>query len=76
MAEILLFHHARGLTAGCFSFADELRAAGHIVHVPDLYQGKTFATLKDGVAHAEQVGFKTIIERGRLAADSLPDEIV
>ena len=76
MAELLLFHHAQGLTAGCLSFADELRAAGHAVHAPDLYDGKSFTELADGVGYAEQVGFDTIIERGRLAADSLPNEIV
>jgi dienelactone hydrolase len=76
MAELVLFHHAQGLTAGCLSFADELRAAGHIVHAPDLYDAKTFAELADGVGYAEQVGFDTIIERGRLTADGLPNEIV
>ena len=76
MAEILLFHHALGLTPGCISFADELRAAGHVVHAPDLYDGKTFTDLSDGVAHAQQVGFGTVLEQARLAADSLPNEIV
>lgn len=76
MAELLLFHHAQGLTVGCLSFANELYAAGHVVHTPDLYDGKTFAKLADGVAYAEQVGFGTIIERGQLAADTLPNEIV
>jgi len=76
MAELLLFHHAQGLTAGCLSFADELRAAGHIVHAPDLYDGRTFAELTDGVSYAEQVGFDTIVERGQLAADSRPNGIV
>jgi dienelactone hydrolase len=77
MAEVLLLHHALGLTAGCLSFADELRAAGHVVHAPDLYEGKTFTDLTDGVRHAEEeVGFDTIIERGRLAADSLSNELV
>src|SRR5918994_5413585 len=76
MAELLLFHHAQGLTAGCLSFADELRAAGHFVHTPDLYDGKTFTELDDGVGYAEQIGFGTIVERGRLAADGLPNEIV
>ncbi len=76
MAELLLFHHAQGLTAGCLSFADELRAGGHVVHAPDLYDGKTFTELADGVGYAEQVGFDTIIERGRLAADRLPNAIV
>ena len=76
MTELILFHHAQGLTAGCLAFADELRAAGHVVHAPDLYDGKTFADLDEGIAHAEQVGFGTIIERGGLAADGLPDDIV
>ena len=76
MAEVLLFHHAHGLTAGCLSFADELRAAGHEVHAPDLYDGKTFATLDEGIGYAREVGFDTIIERGRLSADGLPEDIV
>jgi dienelactone hydrolase len=76
MAELLLFHHAQGLTAGCLSFADELRAAGHAVHAPDLYDGKTFTDLDDGVGYAREVGFDTIGERGRLAAEGLPNEIV
>ena len=76
MAEVLLFHHAQGLTPGCLAFAEDLRAAGHVVHAPDLYDGKTFTELTDGVGYAEQVGFDTILERGRLAAASLPDELV
>ena len=76
MAEILLFHHAQGLTPGCHSFADKLRAAGHIVHVPDLYDGKTFKELSDGIAHAENMGFENVIERGRLIAEGLPNQIV
>src|SRR5467141_878088 len=74
--EILLFHHAQGQTPGFLAFADELRAAGHTVHAPDLYDGKTFATLDEGVAYAKQVGFGAIGERGRLAAESLPDKLV
>jgi dienelactone hydrolase len=76
MAELILFHHAHGLTDGVKSFADELRAEGHIVHTPDLYEGRTFTELTDGVSHAKQVGFDTLIERGRVAAESLPDEVV
>jgi dienelactone hydrolase len=76
VAEVLLFHHAQGLTRGCLSFADRLRAGGHVVHAPDLYDGKTFTDLADGVRYAEKVGFDTIIERGRLAAESLPNGIV
>lgn len=76
MTEVLLFHHAQGLTAGCLSFADELRAAGHVVHTPDLYDGRTFATLPEGIAHAGEIGFGTIVERGASASEGLPEEIV
>jgi dienelactone hydrolase len=76
VAEVLLFHHAQGLTPGCLAFAEELRAAGHVVHAPDLYDGRTFDDLEDGVGYAREVGFDTIGERGRLAAEGLPNEIV
>jgi dienelactone hydrolase len=52
VAEVLLFHHAQGLTRGCLSFADQLRTAGHVVHTPDLYDGKTFTELADGIGYA------------------------
>jgi dienelactone hydrolase len=76
MAEVVLFHHAQGRTAGFLAFADALRAAGHTVHAPDLYEGRTFPKLDSGVAYAKQVGFDTLGERGRLAAESLPNEVV
>jgi dienelactone hydrolase len=76
VAEVLLFHHAHGLTPGVAAFADELRAAGHAVHTPDLYDGATFETTDEGVAHAREIGFDTILERGRASADALPAELV
>jgi dienelactone hydrolase len=76
VAEVLLFHHAQGLTAGVRAFADELRTAGHVVHVPDLYDGATFDDLDEGVGHAKEIGFDTVLERGRLAAQSLPGDVV
>jgi dienelactone hydrolase len=76
MAEVLLFHHAQGLTSGVREFAETLRSAGHTVHVPDLYEGRVFDDLEAGGAHAQEVGFDTIIERGRVAAEALPSELV
>jgi dienelactone hydrolase len=76
MTEVLLFHHAQGQTRGFLAFADELRAAGHVVHTPDLYDGKTFADLDEGVGYAQEVGFGTIQERGEDAAAGLPAELV
>ena len=74
MAEVLLFHHAQGQTAGFLAFAADLRAHGHVVHAPDLYDGKTFAEIGDGVGYAREVRFGTIAERGRLAAQDLPND--
>ena len=77
MAEILLFHHALGQTPGVLAFADELRTAGHVVHTPDLYDGRTFTDVNEGVRHAAQeIGFDTIRERGRAATEGLPNELV
>lgn len=76
MAEVVLFHHVHGLTAGVRNFAGRLQAAGHTVHTPDLYEGRTFDDFDAGVAHAQATGFGTIVERGRLAAAELPAEVV
>ena len=76
MTEVLLFHHALGLTDGVQAFAEDLRAPGHVVHTPDLFEGKTFDAVPDGVANARQVGFGTIIDRGVAAAEGLPNDLV
>jgi dienelactone hydrolase len=76
MAEVLLFHHSHGLTPGVQEFAGELRRAGHTVHVPDLYEGQVFDGFEEGVAHAQDVGFGVLAERGRAAADGLPEDLV
>ena len=71
-----MFHHAQGQTSGFLAFAAELRRAGHNVHAPDLYGGRTFDTLDEGVAFAEEVGFGEVIERGVRAGDELPGGLV
>jgi dienelactone hydrolase len=63
MAELLLFHHALGLTPGVLAFADRLRAAGHTVRAPDLFDGEVFTSLVEGVRHAEHIGFDQFVER-------------
>lgn len=76
MTEVVLFHHALGLTPGVTAFADELRRAGHDVHTPDLYDGRTFESLKAGLAHAEQLGFMNIVDRGVRDAQTHPADVV
>ena len=76
MVEVVLFHHALGLTQGILHFADELRRAGHVVHTPDLFDGRTFETIDEGVGYAEQVGFGDLIDRGAQAVAGLPGDLV
>ncbi len=76
MTDVLLFHHALGQTRGFHAFADSLRRAGHTVHTPDLYDGRTFETIEAGVDHARSIGFQTVLDRGVAAADDLPPALV
>ena len=76
MTEILLFHHIQGLTAGVVEFADTLRVAGHTVHTPDLFEGRTFGTIDDGAAFVDELGFDTVRERGAAAAEGLSAALV
>ena len=76
MTEIVLYHHAHGLTTGVRALADELRAAGHTVHTPDLYDGNVFDDLEEGIGYARETGFEKILERGVRAADDYPNEVV
>jgi dienelactone hydrolase len=77
MAEVVLFHHAHGLTPGVVAFADELRAAGHTVHTPDLFDGRTFGSIEEGLGYAQQIGFPgEVLERGARAVEGLPAGLV
>lgn len=76
MAEVLLFHHALGLTEGVLAFAETLRGEGHTVRTPDLFEGRTFGDVESGVAHAAQIGFGEVLERGVRAAEGLPAGLV
>ncbi len=71
MTTMVLYHHVQGLTEGVRSFADELRGAGHTVHTPDLFDGRTFATIEEGMAFARDAGFAALAERGVAAADAI-----
>jgi dienelactone hydrolase len=76
MAEVLLFHHAQGLSPGVVAFADELRAAGHVVHTPDVFDGRTFDSIDEGMAFIKDAGMDEMVERGERTADDLPDDLV
>lgn len=76
MAEVLLFHHIQGMTDGVRAFADDLRQAGHTVHTPDLFDGRTFTSIDEGFGFARDTGFDAIRERGTAAAEELGPGLV
>jgi len=76
MAEVVLFHHVQGLTDGIRAFAEELRAGGHTVHTPDIFDGERPATVDDGVAHVRSIGDELLGERAARAVADLPEELV
>lgn len=76
MTEVVLYHHVQGLTEGVRSFADELRRAGYTVHTPDLFDGRTFDTIDEGIAFAGEAGFGLLAERGVAAAEMLGSDAV
>ena len=68
MAEVVVFHHVQGLTDGVRAFADELRADGHTVHTPDMFGGRTFPTIDDGIAFAQEQSFGKLLDGGLASA--------
>jgi dienelactone hydrolase len=76
MTDVVLYHHVQGLTDGVRAFGDELRQAGHAVHTPDLFDGRTFDTIDEGMAFAREVGFGALVERGVAAADAIDPDAV
>jgi dienelactone hydrolase len=76
MAEVILYHHALGLTAGIVAFANRLRGAGHTVHTPDLFDGRIFENLEQGMGFVQELGFGEVTDRGVLEVEGLPAELV
>jgi dienelactone hydrolase len=76
MTEVVLFHHVQGLTDGVRAFAAELRAGGHIVHTPDLFDGARPATIDDGIALVQGIGDDALSERADRFVAGLPDGLV
>ena len=63
MSHVIFFHSAVGLNDGVHAMAQVLRDAGHTVTTPDYYDGRTFDTAEAGVAHRDEAGFRTLVDR-------------
>jgi dienelactone hydrolase len=76
MTEVVLFHHVQGLTDGVRAFAEELRAGGHTVHTPDLFEGELPPTIDDGIAYVQAIGQDVLGDRADQAVAGLPSDLV
>jgi dienelactone hydrolase len=76
MAEVVLFHSVLGLRPGVIAAADRLRAAGHTIHTPDLFDGEVFDDLDDGQRKEEALGYQEIARRAKEAVAELPAELI
>ena len=76
MVDVVLFHHVQGLTDGVCAFADDLRAGGHIVHTPDLFEGHTFGSVEEGFAYVHDLAEGEVARRVDAALDGLAPALV
>ena len=76
MADVLLFHHIQGLTPGVVAWADELRAAGHTVHTPDLFGGRRFDSIQEGAGYSQGEGAPDFDALADEAAAGLTEALV
>jgi dienelactone hydrolase len=74
--QIVLFHSACGLRPAVRELAARLTAAGHQVHTPDLFEGRTFDDVAEGTRYRDSIGIPTLIERAQAAVAKLPADLV
>ncbi|MFF7736698.1 dienelactone hydrolase family protein [Streptomyces sp. NPDC007984] len=68
LMNIMLFHSTFGLRPAVLRAADRLRSAGHEVWTPDLFEGRTFESVEEGMEHKEKIGKEELLKRAVLAA--------
>ena len=71
MAQIVLFHSTYGLRPAVHAAAERLRAAGHTVHTPDLFDGRTFDDVETGQAYRDEITHDELLRRAVTAVAPL-----
>jgi dienelactone hydrolase len=73
--EIVLFHSMYGLRPVEMAAAGRLRAHGHHVVLPDLFEGRTApGDVGSGLALMDRIGWPTIVATARATLDGVGDE--
>lgn len=73
MATVVLFHSVYGLRPAVHSAADRLREAGHEVHTPDLYDGRTADSVEAGMELKDEIGRDELLKRAVTATAPLSE---
>ena len=76
MAEIILFHHVQGLTPGVLDLGARLAEGGHLLHTPDLFDGRIFDRLEDGFAYMQSLDPDSVTRQVDDTVGRLPDDMV
>jgi len=74
--EIVLFHSTFGLRPAVEDFAAALRADGHTVHTPDLFDGEVFSRMEDGIKKRDTLGMQGLMKKAAQAAATTPTATV
>ena len=76
MATVVLFHSVLGPRQGVEDAASRLRAAGHDVITPDLYDGRRFDEYDPAMAFSAEYGQEKLMARALESVAALPDGFV
>jgi dienelactone hydrolase len=76
MTQIAVFHSVYGRPPAVLAAAERLRAAGHLVVAPDLYAGQVAASIEEGFALSDRIGWETIMRRASHAVRDMPADTV
>ena len=76
MSKVVVLHSAQGLRPGVEGWAERLRSCGHEVWAPDLFAGRSFDELEQGIAHRDEVGVPELMRRLEAELAELPGDVV
>lgn len=73
LATVVLFHSVYGPRPAVHTAAERMRSAGHEVHTPDLFNGRTARTPEEGAELKDEIGRDELLMRAVTATGPLSD---